>query len=65
MATTTPNLGLDTGLVGGGEQLRQALSENFKKIDAALAENLPAATVADNGKVLTIVAGVPAWVTPA
>lgn len=30
MVTKTPNLGLDVGLVGGGEQLRQSLANNFK-----------------------------------
>lgn len=54
MATKTTKLGLDTGLVGGGEQLRQALAQNFEKIDAA---SLPPVTAADNGKVLKVVDG--------
>lgn len=61
MATKTPNLELDTGLVGGGEQMRQALAKNFEKIDDAVAAaaGLPAVTAADNGKVLMVVDG--AW----
>lgn len=56
MATKTTNLGLDTGLTGGGEQLRQALAKNFEAIDASA---LPKVTSADNGKVLMVVDG--AW----
>lgn len=54
MATKTTKLGLDTGLVGGGEQLRQVLAKNFEAIDAAA---LPPVTAADNGKVLKVVDG--------
>lgn len=61
--TYTPNLNLDTGLVGGGEQLRQAIAKNFEKVDARA---LPAFDpVADEGKSLGIVDGELAWVTPA
>lgn len=59
---TTSNLGLDVSLVGGGEQLRQALEKNFRVIDARA---LPAFDpVDDEGKTLGIVDGELAWVTP-
>lgn len=47
---------------GAGPQHRNAVDENF----AALDERVPPFDpVADEGKVLTIVDGVPAWTTPA
>ncbi len=66
MAGTTANLELDVALIGGGETLRQALASNFEKIDASVGvtTGLPAHGPGDEGKILKIVDGAPAWVDP-
>lgn len=62
MANPTQNLGLDTKLVGGGEQMRQSLAKNFEAIDAGAMP--PITEDVEEGSVLTVVDGVATWVAP-